>query len=243
MKIKLTLSYDGTNYAGYQIQDNAVTVQGVLENAIESLTGERVSTVASGRTDAGVHALGQVVSFETNSTVPPERFYKALNTYLPDDVRVTKSEIADDGFNARKSAKKKTYEYNLYLSDIELPLKERYSVRILENTDISKIKKGAKVVCGEHDFKCMCSTGSSAKTTVRKIYSVKVKRQGNDLKITVTGNGFLYNMVRIMVGTLVQIGLNEKTVKDLKTALYTGDRTLAGKTFPAKGLCLTKVQY
>ena len=243
MKIKLTISYDGTNYAGYQIQDNAVTIQAVLENALEKLTGEKISTVASGRTDAGVHAQGQVVSFDTNSTIPPEKFYKALNVYLPDDVKALSSEQAGEDFNARKSAKTKTYTYSLYIADTINPLKERYSVKIPKTVDFSLVKQGAKILVGEHDFKCMCSTGSSVNTTIRTVYSVDVLVLDNEVKFVVKGNGFLYNMVRIMVGTLIQIGLKEKTIEDLQKALETGDRTLVGKTFPAKGLCLTEVQY
>ena len=243
MKIKLTISYDGTNYAGYQIQDNAITVQEVLENALEKLTGEKINTVASGRTDAGVHAEGQVVSFDTNSTIPPEKFYKALNVYLPDDVKALSSEQVCEEFNARKSAKTKTYTYSLYIADTINPLKERYSVKIPKTVDFSLVKQGAKVLVGEHDFKCMCSTGSSVNTTVRTVYSVDVLVLDNDFKIVVKGNGFLYNMVRIMVGTLIQIGLKEKTIEDLQKALETGDRTLVGRTFPANGLCLTQVEY
>ena len=141
MKIKLTISYDGTNYAGYQVQVNAVTVQEVLENALEKLTGEKITTVASGRTDAGVHALGQVVSFDTNSTIPPEKFYKALNVYLPDDVKALSSQQVDDNFNARKSAKTKTYTYSLYIADTINPLKERYAVRIPKTVDFSLVKQ------------------------------------------------------------------------------------------------------
>ena len=243
MKIKLTISYDGTNYAGYQVQDNAVTVQSVLELALENLTGEKVNTVASGRTDAGVHALGQVVSFDTNSTIPPEKFYKALNLYLPDDVKALQSVQVSDDFNARYSAKTKTYTYSLYVAETPIPLKERFAVRIPKTVDFSLLKTGAKILVGEHDFKCMCSTGSSVNTTVRTVYSVDVLRFSDEVKIVVKGNGFLYNMVRIMVGTLIQIGLKEKTLDDLKIALKTGDRTLVGKTFPAKGLCLTEVEY
>ena len=243
MKIKLVISYDGTNYAGYQIQDNAVTVQSVLEDALEKLTGEKISTVASGRTDAGVHALGQVVSFETNSSIPPEKFYKALNVHLPEDVKAISSEQVDKDFNARKSAKNKTYTYSVYIAETLNPLKERYAVNVPKSVDFSLIKQGAKELVGEHDFKCMCSVGSSVNSTVRTVYSVDVLIDGTDVKFVVKGNGFLYNMVRIMVGTLIQIGLKEKTIEDLKKALETGDRTLVGRTFPAKGLCLTKVEY
>ncbi|MBQ7349006.1 MAG: tRNA pseudouridine(38-40) synthase TruA [Clostridia bacterium] len=243
MKIKLTLCYDGTAYAGWQIQENALTVQQVLEKALQSLTGENIKTVASGRTDAGVHALGQVVSFETESTIPPIKFYKALNTYLPADIKAVKSEQVFDGFDARKSAKKKTYEYYIYLSETECPLKEKFAVMVSPKLDVSLMKKAGKILCGMHDFKCMCSTGSSVKTTVRTVYSVKIKKTENNLKIAVTGNGFLYNMVRIMVGTLVKIGLKEMTLKQLKLMLKTGDRELGGKTFPAKGLCLKSVEY
>lgn len=242
MRVKLTVSYDGTDFCGWQVQDNGVSVQGVLEEAIFKVTGEKVRVTGSGRTDAGVHAAGQTAHFDTNSTVPAEKFYKALNVFLPCGVKVVKSERADDDFHACNLAKRKTYTYSLYLSDAELPLKERYAERV-ENVDAEKMKAAAKEFVGTHDFSAYKASGSSAKTTVRKIYSCKVVKKGTDITFTVCGNGFLYNMVRIMVGATVAAGKGEISVEDIRRSLATGERPKNVKTFPAKGLCLMKAEY
>lgn len=242
-RIKLTLSYDGTAFCGWQKQKNGVSVQQVIEDAVFALTGERVTVTASGRTDAGVHAKGQVAHFDTDSDIPPEKFYKALNTFLPDPVKALSSEKVADSFNARKSAKRKTYEYSLYLSDTEQPLKERYGTRVYGDLDIEKMRSAARLLAGEHDFKAFSATGSSVKTTVRTVYGVSVEKTGEDIKIKVTGSGFLYNMVRIIAGTLVKAGRGEISEKDILRALKTGERDLLGETMPAKGLCLVKVEY
>ena len=243
MRIKLTLSYDGTDFCGWQRQKNGVSVQQTVEDAVFSLTGEKVSVIASGRTDAGVHAAGQVAHFDTNANIPPEKFYKALNTFLPDAVKATASEKASDGFNACRSAKRKTYEYGLYVSDTESPLKERYATRVYGDIDVGKMQAAARVIVGEHDFKAFSATGSSAKTTVRTVYGISVERNGADIKIRITGNGFLYNMVRVTAGALVKAGRGELDGKDIEKAFVTGDRTLLGETLPAKGLCLVSVEY
>lgn len=242
MRVKLTVSYDGTDFCGWQVQDNGVSVQGVLEEAIFKVTGENVRVTGSGRTDAGVHAAGQVAHFDTESSVPAEKFYKALNAFLPCGVKVVKSERADDDFHACNLAKRKTYAYSLYLSDAELPLKERYAERV-ENVDAEKMKAAAKEFVGTHDFSAYKASGSSAKTTVRKIYSCKVVKKGTDITFTVCGNGFLYNMVRIMVGATVAAGKGEISVEDIRRSLATGERPKNVKTFPAKGLCLMKAEY
>ena len=209
MRIKLCLSYDGTSFCGWQKQKNGVSVQSTVENAVFNLTGERVSVVGSGRTDAGVHAKGQVAHFDTQSNIPPEKFYKALNTFLPDAVKAVSSEKVSDKFNANRTAKRKTYEYSLYISDTVQPLKERYGTRIYGNIDIEKMRSAAKILEGEHDFKAFSATGSSAKTTVRTVYAITVDKVGDDIKIQVCGNGFLYNMVRIIAGALVKTGKGE----------------------------------
>ncbi|MBQ6727667.1 MAG: tRNA pseudouridine(38-40) synthase TruA [Clostridia bacterium] len=242
-RIKLTLSYDGTSFCGWQKQKNGVSVQGAVEGAIFALTGERVSVIGSGRTDAGVHAKGQVASFDTGANIPPDKFYKALNTVLPDGVKALSSEKVSDDFNANRTAKRKTYEYSLYISDVEEPLKERYMTRVYGQIDVIKMRSAAKILEGEHDFKAFSATGSSVKTTVRKVYGIDVCQSGADIKISVCGNGFLYNMVRIIAGALVKIGKGEITESDILKALKTGDRTLLGETLPAKGLCLLKVEY
>ena len=242
MKIKLTLSYDGTDYCGWQVQPNGLSIQQVVEQAVFTLTGEKVKVTGSGRTDAGVHALGQVADFTTNSTIPPQKFAFALNTILPSSVKVISSEQVPDDFSAIKSAKRKTYQYNLYVSNVELPLKERYAQKI-DQVDLAKMQSASKILLGEHDFKCMCAVGSSVKTTVREIYDISIEQNGVDIAVCVTGNGFLYNMVRIMVGTLLEIGYGKMTEQDLKEMLISGQRAKGGKTISAKGLTLKSVEY
>ena len=244
MKVKLTVSYDGTDYCGWQVQPNGVTVQEVLENALETVVGQRLKITGSGRTDAGVHAKGQVAHFETPfDNIPAEKFYKALNVHLPPDIKVLDSQLASDDFNARRSAKSKTYSYFCYLSNVEQPLKERFAVKLDRQPDIQKMQEVAKILVGEHDFKCMCSSGSGVKTTVRTIYSIDIEQQEDDITFSISGNGFLYNMVRIMVGILLDIGLNRLTEKDVEEMFITGKRKFSIKTLPAKALRLIKVEY
>lgn len=243
MKIKLTVTYDGTNFCGWQKQKNGVSVQETIENAILSVTGEKVSVVGSGRTDAGVHAKGQVAAFCTASSIPPEKFYKALNTVLPPEVKIIKSELADENFHPVRSAKRKTYAYTLYKSDVILPLKERYAVMVDKNLSVGAMRKAAEILVGEHDFKSFSSTGGSVKTSVRTIFSLNIEESADEIKFYVCGNGFLYNMVRIIVGTLVKVGEGKLTDKDVKKMLDGGGRKIGGTTYPAKGLCLEKVEY
>ena len=218
MKIKLTVSYDGTNYCGWQVQPNADTVQERIEHAVFSVTGEKVRVTGSGRTDSGVHAKGQVAHFTVQKdSVSGERFARALNAYLPSDIRVIKSQQVSEDFDACRTAKKKTYKYSIYLAETELPLKEKYAVWQDRSLDIESIKECATVFLGEHDFKGFCASGSSIKTTVRTIYGLDVDFNGEDLTFTITGNGFLYNMVRIIVGTLIKVGEGNATKKDIIT--------------------------
>ncbi len=243
MRIKLTLSYDGSDYCGWQIQPNGKTVQELILSAIFDLTGERVTLTGSGRTDAGVHAKAQVAHFDTNANIPPEKFSYALNARLPEDIRIIKSEGVADSFDANRTAKKKTYCYSFYKSDVELPLKERYAVKIDQNVDVEKMRSASKLLLGEHDFKAFSATGGSVKTTVRTVYSVDIIESDGDVKIYVCGGGFLYNMVRIIAGTLLRVGEGKLGEAEIEKMLSTGDRTLGGKTCPAKGLCLEKVEY
>ncbi len=244
MRVMLTVSYDGTAYCGWQIQPNCDTVQERIEKAIYSLTGETARITGSGRTDSGVHAKGQTAHFDIKKeSISAEKYAKALNAYLPPDIRALSSCAVSNRFDACRTAKKKTYKYSCYISDIILPLKERFAVRMDSGLDIDKIKSGALLFIGEHDFKGFCSTGSSIKTTVRTIYALEVDFNGQDLTFTITGNGFLYNMVRIIVGTLIKLGENKCALEDIKQMLKTGERELGGKTLPAKGLCLESVEY
>ncbi len=243
MRIMLKVQYDGTRYAGWQVQKNAVTIQERLNQAIFLLTKERVVVTGSGRTDAGVHALAQVAHFDTECRIPPEKIAPALNYYLPSDIRVVESRMVGSDFHAVKSAKKKTYAYSLYRSEVELPLKERFAVRVYGELDINNMKKCASVFVGQHDFSCFLASGSDVKNTVRTIYSIDITERDNDLTISVTGNGFLYHMVRILTGTLLSAAMDMLTPSECEAILARKDRSFAGKTMPAKGLCLVSVCY
>lgn len=244
MTVKLTISYDGTSYCGWQVQPNGLSVQQVIEDALFAVTGEKIKITGSGRTDAGVHAKGQVAHFERErENIPAEKYLKALNAHLPPDIKVVKSERAEDGFNALRNAKKKTYEYRFYLSETELPLKERFAVWLDRAPDLELMKDCAKIFVGEHDFKCFCASGSSAKTTVRTIYNIDIAENDGEITFSVCGNGFLYNMVRSLVGTLLDAGYKKIDKAQLEKMLTEKSRSLIGKTLPAKGLCLLEVVY
>ncbi len=243
MRVKLTVSFDGTLFSGWQIQDDKRSVQGEIENAIFNLTGERVRVTGSGRTDAGVHAKAMGAHFDTESKIPAKKFAYALNFLLPEDVKIIDSERVEDDFSARKSAKSKTYVYRVYEGRVDKPLLERYSTRVLGVHDVEIMDKASKLFIGEHDFKAFCSSGCSVKTTTRTVYDFSVTKNDEIIEFIVTGNGFLYNMVRIMVGTLLEIGSGVKNAQDIEKAFITRDRKMAGKTVRAKGLTLQKVEY
>ncbi len=308
MRYRAVISYLGTRYVGWQRQLNGLSVQEVLENALEKTFDTATQATASGRTDAGVHAEGQVVHFDANTTIPVEKIPFAVNTHLPDDISMLKCEVADDDFNARFSAKRKTYCYKLYISKHRLPLLEPTHEHIVVPLDINAMKECAKIIEGEHDFKCFEASGSVVKNTVRTVYGIDINVKplsvahmtigeervvsndertdilnslnrsldccdmqdkngdiqpcaGNnfqccadkseeacplmnaEVEISVTGNGFLYNMVRIIAGTLVYVGIGKLTSDDVKNILESGDRKRAGKTLSAKGLHLIKVVY
>lgn len=248
MRYVLKIAYDGTAYAGWQRQKNAPTVQQILEETIFSTLGQDLRVTASGRTDAGVHAAGQVCHFDSDVlTVPPEKMPDCLNRFLPPDIRIVAGWGAEENFDANRSAKRKTYCYSLYVSPREMPLKERFAVRIDKAPNQEQLQKIARLFEGEHDYKAFCASGSSVKTTVRTVYEVRVEEEesfdSRDIRIYVTGNGFLYNMVRTMAGTILAIADGKRTEEDLLSAYQTGDRALLGKTMPAKGLTLMQVNY
>lgn len=243
MRYALLLSYDGTNYGGWQIQKNAVTVQQKLTEALEDILGCKVSVTASGRTDSGVHAKAQVCHFDAKTSIPAEKLADALNARLPDDIGVLQTAVASDGFDAQSSAKRKTYCYRFYLSQRRQPLNDRYSVQIKHNVDLHKLEYAAKLFEGEHDFKAYCAAGSNVKTTVRTIYGIKVESDGVNVAVYVTGNGFLYNMVRTLVGTMIYYAAERLTEEDIVRSLTRQDRNSVGKTMPAKGLTLESVEY
>ncbi len=247
MRYLLTLSYDGSAYAGWQRQKNAPSVQEKIEEAIFSALKKEVRITGSGRTDAGVHAAGQTCHFDGDFTVPPEKMPDCLNVYLPADIRILKGERVDDTFDCSRHAKRKTYAYTLYENMRDLPLIDRYAVRVEKLPALSLLEEKAKLFEGEHDFKAFCASGSSVKTTVRTIYQTQVQEEISFgvrvVKFFVTGNGFLYNMVRTMVGELLDLANGKKTEASLEKAYQTGQRELLGKTMPAKGLMLMHVNY
>lgn len=241
--IKITVEYDGTNYFGWQKQKNGATIQQKIEEAIKMVTGEVVDVIGSSRTDSGVHAKGFIANFKTNSTIPSERFREALNPKLPGDIVILKSEEVPDNFHARYSSKGKTYCYTI-LNRYEPPaIGRNYVYHLKESLDIEAMKKACKYFIGTHDFKAFKSTGSSVKTSVRTITDLHIDMEGNLMKIYISADGFLYNMVRIIVGTLLLVGINKRVPSDIKRIIEEGQREKAGKCVPPTGLCLEKVFY
>ncbi len=245
--VALLVAYDGTNYGGWQIQKNKITVQEKLEAALSEILGERIPVTASGRTDSGVHAAAQVCHFRAQTAIPPEKFADALNVRLPGDISVLRSAAAPDGFDSNRSAKKKTYAYRMYFAPRRNPLKDRYSVWVKGGADLEKLAHIAGAFEGVHDFKAYCKSGSKVKTTVREVYSVNVvKREDRfdtDVEIRVCGGGFLYNMVRTVAGTMLYYAQGVLTEKNILKSLSEGNRSLVGKTMPARGLTLEEVDY
>ncbi len=243
MRIVLEIEYDGTDYCGWQIQPNGITVQEEIERAIEKVTGKRETVIGSGRTDSGVHAAMQVAHFDTDTTIPPEKFALALNAVLPKDIRIKCSKETDENFHARFSAKKKTYVYKMYTGEVSSPLKDRYALFIPYKINVENMQKAATLLVGTHDFKCFLAANSEVKDTIRTIYSSTVTASGNDIEYTVSGNGFLYNMVRIIAGTLLKVGEGKLKAEEIGDILTCGDRARAGITLPARGLTLLSVEY
>lgn len=241
--IQMIIAYKGTRYAGWQRQPNVLTIEEALTGAIEAITGETVTLYGSGRTDAGVHALGQSANFHTESRVPPERFAAALNTKLPEDIRVLSSAEAPEGFHSRYSAKGKVYTYQLYLNPVLSPFYAEYSWHINYPVDVSRMKAASAAFLGEHDFRGFMAAGSSVRETVRTVRAITFEQEGALLRLTCTGNGFLYNMVRIMTGTLAEIGMGRIKAEALPGIIASCDRKQAGMTAPPQGLFLREVLY
>ena len=240
--IKITIQYNGKNYCGWQKQNNSPGIQGTIEKAIFDITREEVKITGSGRTDAGVHALGQVANFKTNSQIPVDRIPNALNAKLPKDISIVKAEDVDEDFHSRYSAKKKTYRYQVYNSLYRSPIYADISYPVKYDLDIDKMKKEAKSLIGTYDFKGFMSSGSSVIDTVRTIYNIEVSKSEDLIIIEIEGNGFLYNMVRIIAGTLVDIGRG-RIAEKMSTIIESKSRSMAGHTAPAHGLFLKKVDY
>ena len=241
--IKLTIEYDGKDFNGWQKQPNKLNIQGTIEQAITKITGETVELNASGRTDAGVHAIGQVANFKTNSNIPIEKFPIAINTNLKKSIRIKSAEEVDEKFHSRLSCKRKTYRYIINNSEIESAIYRNLEYHISNKLDVSKMQKAAKFFEGEHDFKAFKASGTSSKSSVRTIYEANVYKIENKIYIELTGNGFLYNMVRIIAGTLIEVGLNKIEPEYILDIIKEEKRELAGRTLPPQGLYLLKVEY
>ncbi len=242
-RIKLTVAYDGSAYHGWQFQPNQPTIEGILNWALEDLTGEDIEVIGASRTDTGVHALGNVCVFDTESRIPAEKFAAALNTRLPDDIRIVESVEVDAEFHPRYDCHDKTYEYRICRARIMPPTKRLYAHHIYYPLDVQKMRQAASYIVGRHDFGAFCSAGSTVTDTVRTVYMVDVIEDGEDLIIRVKGEGFLYNMVRIIAGTLIAVGSGKMKPEAVKEAVTGAKRELAGPTAPARGLTLVEIEY
>lgn len=242
-RVKLVVAYDGTNYHGWQVQDNGITIEEVLNRTISELVQEDIKVIGASRTDAGVHACGNVAVFDTESRIPGDKFSFALNQRLPEDIRIQKSCEVDADFHPRYADTVKTYEYNILNRRFELPTKRLYAAFCYYPMDIERMNQAAAYLVGEHDFKSFCSAGAQVQTTVRTIYAVNVTKEEDMVHIRITGNGFLYNMVRIIAGTLMQVGTGLMEPEQVKEILEARDRSKAGPTAVAKGLTLVEIRY
>ena len=241
--IKIIIEYDGKDFNGWQKQPNKLNIQGEIERAIEEITGEKVDLIASGRTDAGVHALAQVANFKIEKDIPIEKIPYALNSKLKKSIRVKSAEEVDEKFHSRYTCKRKTYRYVINNSLQGTAIYRNLQYHFPEKLDEEKMNKGIKYLIGEHDFKSFKASGTSSKSSVRTIYDAKVTREGEIVTIELTGNGFLYNMVRIISGTLVDVGIGKIKPEEVKEILEAKDRLKAGKTLPPTGLYLIDVKY
>ncbi|MFB0637687.1 tRNA pseudouridine(38-40) synthase TruA [Bacillus rugosus] len=245
MRLKCTISYDGHLFNGYQVQPGKRTVQDELEKALAVLhkSKDRIPVVSSGRTDSGVHAAGQVIHFDTPLSIPAERWPYALNALLPDDIAVKQAEIADDGFHARFSAVKKEYRYFVYTEKYPDVFKRHYAYHFSYHLNVQNMREAAKHLIGTHDFTSFCATKTEVQDKVRTIYELDWTETDDGLQMRITGSGFLYNMVRIIVGTLLDAGIGKISPADVKSMLEAKDREAAGRTAPGHGLYLWNVYY
>ncbi|MDO4313933.1 MAG: tRNA pseudouridine(38-40) synthase TruA [Eubacteriales bacterium] len=243
-RIKLTVAYDGTDYCGWQIQPNGITVEEVLNREISGLTGEEIRVIGASRTDSGVHALGNVAVFDTESPIPPERMAYALNQRMPEDIVIVKSEEVPAEWHPRyQDVITKTYEYHIYNAAVPNPIKRRTTAFVSFPLDIEKMREGAAYLIGEHDFVSFCNVRTNTSDTVRTVHELTVEKSGEEIVIRITGSGFLYNMVRIIAGTLIRVGRGFYKPEKVRDILEAGKRTEAGVTAPPQGLVLTAIRY
>lgn len=241
--IKLTIEYDGTSYGGWQRQKNNKTIQESIENAIRLVTKEEVELIGSSRTDAGVHAKGMVANFLTESRIPANKFREAINTKLPDDIAIVYSEEVNEHFHSRYDSKGKTYCYTVINKYEKVAIGRNYSYHVKDELNRNAMLEATRYFIGKHDFKAFKTNGSSVKTSVRTITDLNIEFNNDIIKITISADGFLYNMVRIIVGTLIEVGKGKINPSDIESIIVKGDRSKAGPCVPPSGLVLEKVFY
>ena len=242
-RVKLTIAYDGTEYCGWQIQPNGITVEEVLNKALKKMTGEDICVIGASRTDSGVHAMGNVAVFDTETSIPADRIAMALNQRLPEDIVIVKSEEVAPDFHPRYCDCEKTYEYHILNTKIPVPTKRHYHYFVSYDLDVDAMRRAAAFLVGEHDFESFCNIRTDVESTVRTITKLDILEQGEEIVVQITGNGFLYNMVRIIVGTLVRVGRGFYPPEKVKEILEAKDRTAAGVTAPPQGLFLKEIRY
>ena len=242
-RIMLIVAYDGTNYCGWQIQPVGETIEGVLNRELSRLLQEDIRVIGASRTDSGVHAKGAVAVFDTETRIPPEKISYAINKSLPEDIRVVGSREVSPEFHPRKTNCRKTYEYRIWHDAFPMPMERLYTHWVHTALDAGKMQEAAAHLVGEHDFKSFCSVHTQAESTIRTIYQIEVEEAGAEIRIRVCGNGFLYNMVRIIVGTLIEVGQGKYPPERVKEMLDGKERQKSGPTAPAKGLCLLGYEW
>ena len=242
-RIKLIVAYDGTNYCGWQVQPKGVSIQSVLQQHIEELTGEKIMLTGASRTDSGVHALGQVAVFDTKKIWPAERFVPALNQRLPKDIVIQFAEEVEPDFHPRYQNTVKTYEYRILNSRVPVPTERMSSYFVPQKLDVEAMREAAEEILGKHDFHNFSSTKTKVKDTVRTITDISLKKEGDMIYLRITGDGFLYNMVRIIVGGLLKVGFHKKTKEDSRRSLESEERYVVGSTAPPQGLTLVNIEY
>lgn len=243
MRISLSVAYEGTNYHGWQIQPNGITIESVLNQALSDLLGEKIEVIGASRTDAGVHSMGNIAVFDTDTRIPAEKISYALNQRLPQDIVVQESKEVPADFHPRHCNSRKTYEYRILNRRFQNPLRRRDTYFYYYDLDVEQMRKAAQVLVGEHDFKSFCSIHTCVETTVRTIYSLDVEKEGDVICIRICGSGFLYHMVRIIAGTLVQAGSGMIAPGQMKEILEKKDRSAAGPTAPACGLTMMGIEF
>lgn len=243
MRVRLIVAYDGTNYHGWQLQPNGVTIESELNKVLSELLKEDIKVIGASRTDAGVHSLGNVAVFDTNTRMPAEKISYALNQRLPEDIVVQRSEEVDADFHPRHCDSRKTYEYRILNREFRDPTRRQNMYFYHYPLDIRKMQEAAMYLVGEHDFKSFCSIHAVVESTVREIFEVSVTQKGDMIVIRVTGSGFLYNMVRIIAGTLIQVGGGKMEPESVKDILKACNREAAGPTAPAHGLTMIGIEY